>query len=394
MSQGQFSAIVRHLRQVAGTQRVAEISDADLLTRFSTTHDEAAFELLLWRHGAMVLRLCRDVTRDDHTAEDAFQAVFFALACKAGSIRKRQSLGAWLHRTAYRVALRARCRTRATGMRVDPTHDLSTLEASSHAGDELMLRELRSLLHEEVARLPAKYRCPIILCYLEGLAYEDAAQRLGWPKGTLAGRVARARNMLRKRLLRRGVALPVALAALTNTTNPASALPLVSLIKATLRGGLNMAAGAAAPGIDSSHAAALTRGVLQEMCWSNLKMMGALVLSLSLVGSGIGLLASTRPDERIDSITEQVAEPRENQTEKFEAAGKFELGIQHISCLALSPDGKRFAAGGNTMESGMPRGVIQLGRLLSRLFPKGGAWPEYYMSCFFPRRKGSCHRRI
>jgi RNA polymerase sigma factor (sigma-70 family) len=361
MPQRQFGAVVHYLRQVAGRPLSGEISDADLLTRFSTKRDEASFELLMWRHGAMVLRLCLDVTHDRHAAEDAFQAVFLALACKAGSIRSRKSLGAWLHQTAYRVALRAQSRALAGGMRVDRNHDLSALPARVEPGDELIQRELRSLLHEEVARLPAKYRCPIILCYFEGLGHEDAARRLGWPKGTVAGRLSRAREMLRKRLLGRGVALPASLVALTATTKVASAMPPGALIQATLRSGLNMAAGDAVCGIDSPQVSALTRGVLQEMFWSNSKVLGALLLCLSLAGGGVGHFAAYGPSERPKSTGKKVSARQPNQVEKLKAAEQFRVQLHDIRCFALSPDGKRFGVGGDNGAAFGSRGKFQIG---------------------------------
>ena len=359
MPQGQFSAVVRYVRQVAGTPLSGETSDDELLMRFATRRDEAAFELLLWRHGAMVLRLCRDVTHDEHVAEDAFQAVFLALACKAGSIRSRKSLGAWLYQTAYRVALRARCRNRAI-ISVDRNQDLSKLASRAESGEELIHRELRSLLHEEVVDLPAKYRCPVILCYFEGFAHEDAARRLGWPKGTLAGRLARAREMLRKRLLRRGVALPAGLSAVAATSTLASANPLALLIQATLRRGLNMVVGGAVRGIDSPHVAALARGVLQEMFWSKSKVLGALLLCFGLAGGGVGLFAAIAPNQLAESSRKGDAPPRQNPIAKFEAARKFHVGIEYIRCLALSSDGKRFAVGGYKMAFGVP-GLFQIG---------------------------------
>jgi RNA polymerase sigma factor (sigma-70 family) len=358
MPHGQFSAVVRYLRQVAGTPLSGEISDAELLTRFSSNRDEAAFELLLWRHAAMVLRLCRDVTRDEHAAEDAFQAVFLALACKSGSIRSQKSLGAWLYQTAYRIAVRARSRTLASRIPVDRNQDLSKLAARVEPGDELMLRELRSLMHEEVARLPAKYRCPVILCYFEGLAHEDAARRLGWPKGTVAGRLARAREMLRKRLLRRDVALPAALSAMAATTTFTSANPPALLIQATLRSGLTIAANSALGGLVSPHVAALTRGALQEMFWSKSKVLGAFLLCFGIAAGGVGLFAAVGQNELAESVRINDSPPPQNLIEKFNAAGTFHTGIQQIGYLALSPDGKRFAASGFT--PGVPGAPGQL----------------------------------
>src|SRR5262249_33141361 len=101
--------VLRYVRRIAGSAGAGDVADADLLNRFLTQHDEAAFELLLWRHGTMVWHVCRDVTRDPHAAEDAFQATFLALVRKAKAIRSRESLGAWLHQVAYRAALRAQC---------------------------------------------------------------------------------------------------------------------------------------------------------------------------------------------------------------------------------------------------------------------------------------------
>src|SRR5262249_43381462 len=243
---------VRYLRRVTGAAGSGDVSDSDLLARFVASRDEAAFELLLWRHGTMVLHLCRDVTRDEHAAEDAFQATFLALVRKAASIRSRESLGAWLYQVAYRVALRARRSERET-VNLDAVDDPEARELP----DEIELRELRPLLHEEVQRLPAKYRTPIVLCYLEGLTHEETARQLGWPKGTVAGRLARAREMLRKRLTRRGIALSTALAALALAPTPAAAVVPAALVQVTLKNCLLVASGGATAGLVSAHVLAL-----------------------------------------------------------------------------------------------------------------------------------------
>src|SRR5262249_40371839 len=167
MAQLPHLGVLRYLRRVTGASGSGDVGDADLLARFVASRDEAAFELLLWRHGTMVLHLCRDVTRDEHAAEDAFQATFLALVRKASSIRSRESLGGWLYRVAYRVARRARRGQRGT-VNLDAVDD----PAARELPDEAALRELRPLLHDEVQRLPAKYRTPVVLCYLEGLTHE------------------------------------------------------------------------------------------------------------------------------------------------------------------------------------------------------------------------------
>src|SRR5262245_10348856 len=238
MAHAPSNLVLRYVRRIAGSAGSGDVADADLLNRFLDKHDEAAFELLLWRHGTMVLHVCRDVTRDEHAAEDAFQATFLALVRQAASIRAREAIGAWLYRVAFHAALRARRSDRETA-----NINLAGLPAVAELPDEASLRELRPLLHEEVQRLPGKYRTPIVLCYLEGLTHEEAARQLGWPKGTVAGRVARARELLRKRLTRRGVSLPVALSALALAPGIVSATVPAALVQSTLRAGPPVAAG-------------------------------------------------------------------------------------------------------------------------------------------------------
>src|SRR5262249_368681 len=163
--------------------------------------DEGAFAALLARHGPMVLGVCRRVLRHTQDAEDAFQATFLVLARKAGAIGRREALGGWLYGVACRVAARARAlllRHRPTAHR--PTADVPEPVGAGAAVDGASGGEVRLALQEEVARLPAKYRGPVVLCYLEGRTHEEAALDLGWPVGTVKGRLARARELLRRRL--------------------------------------------------------------------------------------------------------------------------------------------------------------------------------------------------
>src|SRR5262249_27839110 len=159
------------------------------------------------RHGPMVLGVCRQLLRDPNDVDDAFQATFLVLVRKAGTLRRCDLLGNWLYGVAYRVATRARVlsarRTAKApygqegvdGLGADDGWRLSGQDAA--AGPD---REPRPWLHEEVGRLPEKYRVPVLLCYFEGLTHEEAAGRLGWPLGTVKGRLARARDLLRRRL--------------------------------------------------------------------------------------------------------------------------------------------------------------------------------------------------
>src|SRR3954447_3801624 len=183
---------------------VGGLSDGQLLDSFAARREgaaEAAFEEVVRRHGPMVLGVCRRLLGDRHAADDAFQATFLVLALKAGSVRKRDSLAPWLHGVAARVARRARMTERG---RKEVGSDLADLPAAAPA--DPAAAELRLILDEELERLPEKYRRPVVLCYLEGQSQEEAARVLGWTKGTVSGRLARAKDLLRARLTRRGLA--------------------------------------------------------------------------------------------------------------------------------------------------------------------------------------------
>src|SRR6516162_1454542 len=220
MADTRHHPILNYLRRVLGTEAVGGVTDAELLRRFVNGRDEAAFELLLWRHAGMVLHVCRQILHDHQTVEDAFQATFLIFVRKANAISRRESLGGWLYRVAYRIALKARAQAKKLAA---TDAELHRIEAPAEAEDG-ELRELRRLICEEVNRLPPKYRAPVIACYFEAKTHEEAAQQLGWPRGTVAGRLARARDMLHRRLVRRGVTLTSSAfaAALTVRTTQAA----------------------------------------------------------------------------------------------------------------------------------------------------------------------------
>ena len=188
---------------------VGTMSDAQLLDRFVSRRDEAAeaaFEELVIRHGPMVLRVCRGVLHDAHDAEDAFQAVFLVLASRAGSIRRAGSVASWLFGVAHRVATRAR-RSAARRRRLDRIVAERTSECDLPRDDDPDWE----VLHEEIDGLPERLRAPVVLCYLQGLTYAAAAHQLGLSEVAVRGRLARARERLRRRLTRRGVTIPAGL---------------------------------------------------------------------------------------------------------------------------------------------------------------------------------------
>ncbi len=181
-------------------------SDDQWLSDFLNDRDEAAFERLVVRYGPMVLRVCRDILADHSAADDAFQATFLVFFRQAGSIRDRDSVGRWLYEVACRVARRARI---AESKRRAQERRALTMEAVTSPDHEVSDREWRPILHEEIGRLPSKFRDALVLCYLEGLTVEVAARKLGCPSGTLKSRLSKGRDLLRARLARRGLAASV-----------------------------------------------------------------------------------------------------------------------------------------------------------------------------------------
>lgn len=219
--------------------RVEDLADEVLLERYTARREEAAFAALVRRYSPLVLGVCRRVLHHEQDAEDAFQAVFCVLARKADSITKRAAVGAWLHGVAFRIARKARA---GRGRRPVSQSELPDIPAAE-GSPEWAWKELRPILDEEVNRLPAKYRQAFILCYLEGRTNEQAAAHLGCPLGTVVSRLARARERLRTRLTRRGLALSAAtLAAILGRQTVAAVVP-AGLAGTAVQVGLRYAAG-------------------------------------------------------------------------------------------------------------------------------------------------------
>src|SRR5438105_3571101 len=166
--------LMHHLRRLAGAREVRDQSDEALVRRFAESRDEAAFEALVRRHGPMVLAVCHRVLDNHADAEDAFQATFLILARKPAALRRRTSVGSWLHGIALRVSLRARI---ARARRQAREQRMAARTADSNRAD---LHELAVVLDDQLEQLPAKYRDPLVLCYLEGLRRAEAAKQLGW----------------------------------------------------------------------------------------------------------------------------------------------------------------------------------------------------------------------
>jgi RNA polymerase sigma factor (sigma-70 family) len=186
-------------------------SDGQLLERFIFHRDETAFTDLVHRYGTLVLGVCQRVLCDTHQAEDAFQATFLVLVRKARILDRSGPLGNWLYAVAYRTATKARmtaARRRARERQaMYATSEPCTVEDQAWG-------ELRPILDEELSHLPRKYRAPLVLCYLEGKTQQEAAEALGWPSGSMSRRMNRARQLLRDRLEKRGVANSISVGVL------------------------------------------------------------------------------------------------------------------------------------------------------------------------------------
>jgi RNA polymerase sigma factor (sigma-70 family) len=265
------------LRPVAG-----EVSDGQLLDRYLAQREEAAFALLLRRHGPMVLGVCRRVLRHEQDAEDAFQATFLVLARRAVAVEPREQVGPWLYGVAYRTALKARAL--AVRRRQVEREAARPDGASDRVPDP---DDLRPLLDQHLSRLPDRYRVPLLLCDLEGRPRKDVARQLGLPEGTLSSRLARARQLLGRRLRRAGAALSEGALAILLTAEGTAALP-PSLATATTGAALAVAAGQTSA--VSAPVLLLTEGVLQAMMMTRLKIATVVLLSLAVIGLGTGVL--------------------------------------------------------------------------------------------------------
>jgi RNA polymerase sigma factor (sigma-70 family) len=279
MGSGQMSGVLHYLRGLFRAPAAAQ-GDRELLHAFVGRRDESAFAALVERHGPLVWGVCRRLLRDEHDAEDAFQATFLVLARKAGSVAWRDDAGNWLYAVALRVARKARAQAERR-RRLEREVVMESRPATHESRDA----ETSAVVAEEVGRLPEKYRRPVVLCCLQGKTYAEAAQLLGWPEGTVSGRLARARELLRRRLTQRGLALPAAgVAALLAAE--ATAAP-ATLVQITIRAALTFAAGQTTP----SAAAALAEEVLRTMSLSKMKLTAVLLLALAALGGGLGVWA-------------------------------------------------------------------------------------------------------
>jgi RNA polymerase sigma factor (sigma-70 family) len=309
-----INSVMEHLRRAVLLPDGAGLGDGELLGSFIERHDETALAALVRRHGPMVWGVCRRLLSHHH-AEDAFQATFLVLVRKAASIRSREMVGNWLYGVAHQTALLARrtaARRRAREVQVAEMPDVEAVQQDQWP-------ELRPLLDEELSCLPEIYRAVLVLCELEGRSRKETARQLGVPEGTVAGRLARARVMLAKRLILRGVTLSGGALAAILSRNVASADVPASVVSKTIKVASLTAAGQATTGVISVTVAALTEGVLKTMFLSKLKVVvGAMMLVVVLAGGGVAIILGQPPD----SPKPKKADPESKQANAKEEATK------------------------------------------------------------------------
>ncbi len=252
-----------------------------------------AFTALIERHGPMVLRVCRRVLTDLDDADDAFQATFLVLVQRAGSIRNRDSVASWLHGVAYRTACCARSAAARRRRHERTAAELATSSASVDRPDDP-----GPVLHEELERLPGRYREPIVLCDLERLTYEQAALRLGCPIGTVQSRLARGREKLRARLLRRTVTASAGLTPRGLAANPTWRAIPSTLVNETMRAASRIANGGVGAGELPASVSELTEGVLKMIFLGKLKTVAMGVVAIIGLAIGGGNLAQRATEAR------------------------------------------------------------------------------------------------
>jgi RNA polymerase sigma factor (sigma-70 family) len=351
MTRSTTSPILDSIRRLIGDRHINDHPDQELLCRFRTEHDEAAFHGLLCRHGPMVLDVCRNVLGNETDAEDAFQATFLVLAQKAAAIRKETAVGNWLYGVAFRVAQKARA---DQGRR--RKHEARAPEQSpTDQTDDLSWREVQQTLHAELNRFPERYRAPLVLCYLQGQTQDAAAALLGVSKAGLKKRLERARALLRQRLIRRGLGPAAVLTASAWPMASASANPSATLLASTAKAALKGATGE----LVSPRVLALKAAALHSLLLSRFTAPRILILLAGLAATACGALlyrASTPEQPAADQPVPAAQAPlRDQPGDPLPAGVVARLGTSRlrpggtIQHLAFSPDGKRLASWQNEL---------------------------------------------
>jgi RNA polymerase sigma factor (sigma-70 family) len=362
MKKSCMHAATRELGTLLSEGAVGMLPDGQLLDRFVERSDASAFEAIVKRYGPLVWGVCRRVLRDHHDTEDAFQAAFLVLARKAASVMPREKLGNWLYGVAIQTAMNAH-RTRAR-RRVRERPAWGMVEPEAEVVEREDAEEALSRLDREVARLPEKYREPIILCELEGKTHRQAAEQLGWPVGTVSGRLSRARALLAGRLSRPGTPLSVGALGVLLAHDVARAGVPSDLVRSTAQAAsLSVVGRAVAAGLVSAQVAALTGEVLKTMFINKLTLSAAMLLfALALAAGGTSLTYRENDTEP--------ANPKrgfENLRERSKAADAANEGMPPTAAqpnfteatIANNPSAPNRLPGVETMSTSSPAEIQQ-----------------------------------
>ncbi len=272
------------------TDSLSEWSDHQLLSRFGETGDEAAFAIIMDRHGPMLYGVCRRLLGDSHLADDVLQATFLLLSRQCGSIRKRTSVAGWLYRVAQRLARQVGRAEAARSRRERCAINNRSMEPPRDPGwDELSL-----VLDEELRQLPDRYRIPLLLCYLEGRTQDEAAKQLDWSVRTLRRRLERARNLLKARMIRRGATLGAGLFAGFLAPSSASAVLTPELRQSILMISTGDAKSAVASAAVLQMVATATRAAIftKIAIWS--------AVALAFASAAMGVIQLVRPASDVE----------------------------------------------------------------------------------------------
>jgi RNA polymerase sigma factor (sigma-70 family) len=367
MADGRLGPVLEHVRHLLGASSAAQLTDGQLLQDFighppspsvpagqARQAREAAFAALLQRHGPMVHGVCRRLLQAPQDVEDAFQATFLVLIRKAGSIAKKGSVGSWLYGVAYRTAVRVRAQERKR-----QRHARALADAPQQAPASGELRELQRLLDQELHGLPEKYRAPLVLHYLAGKTKGETARQLGWTEGTVSGRLARGRQLLRGRLARRGLNLSAGVLALGLARGGASAAVPLKLLSVTLRAALRYGTKGTVAGILSERVVELAAGVARGFWLTQVKIGAGLLVMLSALAAGAALAVRPVPPAQPPAARQDAPPPALTQARPL--GGKDLLGDplppgvlvrlgtnrgrhgQNLSALEFARDGQRLA---------------------------------------------------
>jgi RNA polymerase sigma factor (sigma-70 family) len=304
-------------------------SDQDLIAAFVKQRSESAFAELLRRHGPIVFGVCRRILGHTQDAEDAFQAVFIVLARRATAIRNAGQLGGWLYGVAVRAALKAR-----TMLARRQRRELASAKNEAVV-DSSDTEELRRIIDEELAQLAVNYRNVIVHCDLNGESRSVASRALGWPEGTVAARLAKARLLLASRLSRRGITLASSVLASVLAVQNVAAVPasLVAKARAITVGSVGV----------SPASQVLAEKIMRSMFWTQVKFPAALLLLCSLSLALVVAMGQTPTT----SAPAQPTPRKEAQSMVWTSSPTLELKGWLAGSVAFSPDGKQMVVGGS-----------------------------------------------